>query len=66
MAANQEPFELDGSVVIRITARAVLVRKDDLSELWIPWSVCIDGDELTEGDENISVRSWWAEQEGLE
>lgn len=66
MSRNDEPYELDGSVVLRISRRAVLVRTDDLDEIWIPKSVCIDGDDIEEGDQDISVRSWWAEQEGLE
>jgi hypothetical protein len=66
LSRNDEPYELDGSVVLRTSRRAVLVRTDDLAEVWIPKSVCIDGDDLEEGDKDISVRSWWAEQEGIE
>lgn len=65
MARNDEPFELEGSVIIRTTRKAVLVRTGDMDEVWIPRSCCIDGEDLEEGNEDVSVQSWWAEQEEL-
>lgn len=57
--------ELTGSVVIGTTPRAVLVRLDDMNQVWIPRSVCQDGDSLEEQDKNVSVQPWWAEREDL-
>lgn len=51
--------------VIRTTDRAFLFRADDESETWIPRSVCIDGDDVEEGDTDILVARWFADQEGL-
>lgn len=66
MARNDEPYELRGSSVLRTTNKAVLIRLDDMNEVWIPRSVCVDGDDLDEDDTDISVQSWWAEQEGID
>lgn len=60
-----EPYFLADSVVLKPTRRAVLVRMKDGEERWIPRSVCVDGDRLEEGDQDISVQGWWAEQEEL-
>lgn len=51
--------------VIRTTARAVLVRFEDLTEVWIPRSVCEAGSELSEGDTDVVVADWYIEREGL-
>jgi hypothetical protein len=58
-------YELDGSTIIMTNYKAVLVRLDTLDEVWIPRSVCIDGDELAEDDTNIEVQAWWIEKEGI-
>ena len=65
MLRQEESYELSGSSVIRTTQKAVLVRLDDLTEIWIPRSVCLDGDDIVDGDEDISVQAWWAEQEDI-
>jgi len=65
MLRPDESYELNGSVAIRTTPKAVLVRLDDLTERWIPRSACVDGDDIEEGTEDISVHAWWAEQEGV-
>lgn len=62
--------------VIHTTELAVLVRVErdpqlpgfaplPPREIWIPRSVCEDGDDLEEGDTSVVVRSWWADREGL-
>lgn len=33
-------------------------------EFWIPRKVCLDGDSLDEGDEDVVVADWWLKQEG--
>jgi hypothetical protein len=58
---------LDGvDQVIRTSGKAVLVRFDDLREVWIPRSVREDGADLGEGDTDIVVAEWFAEKEGLD
>lgn len=56
----------DVDSVIRTTRDAVLVRFKDLKQVWIPRSVCQDGDTLKEGDTDIMVAEWFAEKEGLD
>jgi hypothetical protein len=65
MSRNNEPYDLDGSLVLRRTRLAALVRLNDLREVWIPLSVIIDGDDVLIGGTDISIRSWWAEQEDI-
>lgn len=55
---------IDGEV-IRTTERAVLVRCPDKREVWVPRSVCLDGDMIEEGDTDLEVETWFAEKEGL-
>lgn len=50
--------------ITRTTDSAVLVDLDD-RELWIPRSVCLEGDALDVGDTDIIVAAWFAEKEGL-
>lgn len=57
--------DLDGYRVARTTAKAVLLAKGDF-EVWVPRSVCEDGDELDMGDTDICVAEWFAEREGLD
>lgn len=46
-------------------SKAVLVRFNDLTEKWIPRSVCEDGDNLSVGDADVVVAEWFADKEGL-
>ena len=63
---------LEGYVVRRVTALAVGICKAAIplgaqEELtWIPRSLCDDGENLEEGDTDIVVDRWKAEQEGLD
>lgn len=50
--------------ITRTTDSAVLVDLDD-RELWVPRSVCLEGDALDVGDTDIIVAAWFAEKEGL-
>lgn len=50
--------------VIRTTDKAVLILHDG-EEHWIPRSVCLEGDALETGDEDLIVADWWLEKEGL-
>lgn len=64
MLRRDESYELTGSSVIDTSPKAVLVRHDDV-ERWVPRSVIVDGESIVEGDTDISVHAWWAEQEGI-
>lgn len=61
-----DPVEIDGCKCIRQTAKAILVRQDDL-EFWVPQSVVQDDSEVwKEGDEGtLVIAGWFAEKEGL-
>jgi len=50
--------------IIRTTDAAVLVDLGD-REVWIPRSVCLEGDALDVGDTDLIVADWFIEQEGL-
>lgn len=52
------------AVVTRTTEKAVLVEIDG-NEIWIPRKVCLDGDALDVGDDDLVVADWWLEQEDL-
>lgn len=53
---------------LRETEKALLVMREDLSELWIPKSVIHDDSEVysvKSGAGELFVQEWWAEKEGL-
>lgn len=50
--------------ITKATGKAVLVVIEG-DEHWIPRSVCLDGDALETGDEDLIVADWWLEKEGL-
>lgn len=54
---------LDG-LVMKTTEGAVLWQPSTGDEFWIPRKVCIQGDEIEDGDEDIIVANWWLEKEG--
>lgn len=33
--------------------------------LWVPRSLIEEGDDVAEGESEIRVKTWWAEQEGF-
>ncbi len=49
----------------KTTDRAVLVVIEG-EEHWIPRSVCLDGDSLSVGDDDLIVADWWLEKNGIE
>ena len=49
----------------KATDKAVLVKLDDGTKKWEPRSVCLDGDSLSVGDDDLIVADWWLEQEGI-
>ena len=59
---------LDDYEVIKASEKAVCIRKVNRvgSGTWIPRSTIEDGDEIDEGDMDLSVQSWIAEKEGLD
>ena len=48
----------------KATDKAVLIVVDG-EDHWVPRSVCLDGDSLAEGDEDLIVADWWLKKEGL-
>jgi len=50
--------------ITRATDAAVLVDLGD-REVWIPRSVCLEGDALDVGDTDLIVADWFIEKEGL-
>ena len=65
---RDEYVTLDGYQVMAETNRAIGIAKAGLTEelVWLPRSQCDDGDHLSKGDTDISVKSWLAEKEGLD
>lgn len=60
---NHETIE---GVIIRTTDRAILLRlESNDEEVWIPRSVCINGDVLDEGDTDPDVEEWFVRKENL-
>lgn len=51
-------------VVLKLTESAVLLGTD-LGEIWVPKSLCEGADEIDEGDEEVRIQRWRAEQDGL-
>lgn len=51
--------------VDKTTDAAILFQPDTGEEFWVPRRVCLDGDAVEEGDEDIIVADWRLEQEGL-
>lgn len=52
--------------VTKTSRSAVLFVMDDGTELWVPRSVCLDGDSLDEGDTDLVVADWWLEKNGVQ
>lgn len=51
--------------VKKTTDDAVLFQTDDGTEFWVPRSVCLDGQEIDEGDTDIVIADWWLEANGV-
>jgi hypothetical protein len=62
--------EYDDAKCVKETAKAILVEAKDLpgGQLWIPKSVLHEDSEVNEeGDEGrVVIKTWWAEDNGLE
>lgn len=57
---------LTGEILRPSTHRAILFRCENGAEKWIPRSVCLDGDALSESDTEIVVAAWFCEKENIE
>ena len=51
--------------ITKTTDKAVLIVVDG-EEQWVPRSVCLDGDSLNVGDEDLVVENWWLRKAGIE
>jgi hypothetical protein len=65
-----EPVSLGQAKIKRETAKALLVVliDDDMKEQWVPKSCVDDNSDLFAGcvgQEELIVKAWWAEKEGL-
>lgn len=52
-------------VVTKSTDSALLILVDGYDEKWVPRSVCLDGADIDDGDEDVFVADWWLKKEGL-
>ena len=64
---SQFPIELDDVTLVKSTDKAILIRTEDGTEVWIPRSCVLDGTEITkEGDVGgLIVPSWLIDRAGL-
>ena len=58
---------IDFEEIVRETDKALLVRLDDVGEVWIPLSQICDPEDYQEGDRDgsMSISEWIAEQKGI-
>lgn len=53
-------------VVERTTDHAVLFLIDGAEQsVWVPRSVCLDGDAVEKDDTDLIVADWWLKKEGV-
>ena len=62
---REESYELTGSRIIQVRSNSILVLLDDETSRWVPRSVIVDGDSVSQDDTDISIAAWWAEKEGI-
>ena len=55
---------LDGLVLKTTDAALLWQPAEGGEEFWIPRKVCLQGDEIDDGDEDIIVADWWLKKEG--
>ncbi|CDZ55051.1 hypothetical protein [Neorhizobium galegae] len=51
--------------VTKTTDGAVFFVQDNGTELWVPRSVCLQGEDVDEGDTDLVVADWWLEKNGV-
>lgn len=51
--------------VVRTTSSAILFKRDDGTEFWVPRRCCLQGEDIDAGDTDLVVADWWLEKEGL-
>lgn len=71
MLDQEKEYEPINGYVIKETAKAVLVRFKigenwiDFQDRWVPRSLCENGDDLRDRDDDIRVEKWWLNKESL-
>ena len=62
-----DKIRIDNVLVVRETAKALLVRLADGEERWVPQSQIDDDSEVYgDGDEGtLIISEWWASKEGI-
>jgi hypothetical protein len=61
-----EVERFDDATCVRETDKAILVKQDDLGEVWIPRSQVHDDSEVYEegGEGELVVKAWFARKQG--
>lgn len=59
-------YTLVSGLVERTTGKAVLFKLEEQEGVWIPRSVCEDGESIEQHDEEIHVATWWLRENGIE
>lgn len=54
-----------GYTVVHHTGGALLIGKGDVQH-WVPRSVVIDGETISDGDTDLVIRTWFCEREGID
>ena len=65
MSRYRDNTETVTGLVVKTSEKAVLLTIGNGVEVWVPRSVCVDGDTIDKGDTDLVVQSWFAEKEGL-
>jgi hypothetical protein len=59
MRPRCDPYSVMPGIVIWETGRAILLELFDGRLLWVPRSVCLNGDRIETGDRNPAVAEWF-------
>jgi hypothetical protein len=63
---DDEGYVFEDCEIIHQTDRALKVRLDDGTEIWVPKSVVHDNSEIWKAEEkgDLTVKHWWARSSG--
>lgn len=68
MSDTKKQYEPCTCIIDLATEKAIRVRfiePESNAPLWVPRSVCEDGEEVGIGDEEIHVEAWWLRTHGV-
>jgi hypothetical protein len=66
MQQDKMMVTLDGYRVRHVTVKAICIVKGDNEPIWLPRSLCQDGDLIGIGDFDIIVEEWLADDRELD